>query len=169
MATALGIIIATASVWSATAAGADAPSREPVTGAGLGAFPAGIACPFAVSFDLVSGADGQLFTFFDHNGDVVRLMNTTMPGTWIITNLDTGASITLTGQGGVARITPSADGTTTVVLSGGIIGFNTPADTPPGPFALWIDGRLNVLIKSDGTVTLSQLAGKTVDLCAAVS
>jgi hypothetical protein len=169
MATALGIIIATASVWSATPAGADPPGRQPGGAQGLGAFPAGVACPFAVSFDLVAGGEGQLFTFVDHGGDLVRLMNTARPATWVVTNLDTGATYTFTGQGGVTRITPSADGTTTVVASGGIIGFNSPTDTPPGPFALSIEGHLIFVIAPDGTGTLTQVSGKITDLCAAVS
>jgi hypothetical protein len=170
----LGTIIATAFIWSATPAGADAPSREP-GGASIGGvtpgvpYPAGVACPFPVSFDLVGGGEGQLFTFFDHNGDPIRLMNHARPSTWVFTNLDTGASYTLALPAGLTRIRPSADGTTTVELSGGIIGFNAPTDTPPGPFALAITGRIIFVVAPDGTGTLAKVSGTTVDLCAAVS
>ncbi len=169
VATVLATIMATAFVWSATPASADAPGRQPGLFTPIGgSYPAGVACPFAVSFDLVAGS-GQIFTFVDHAGDLVRLMNTARPETWVVTNLDTGATYTFTGQGGVTTITPSADGTTTVVVSGGIIGFNAPTDTPPGPFSLSIEGHLIFVIAPDGTGTLTQVSGKITDLCAAVS
>jgi hypothetical protein len=61
-----------------------------------GTYPAGIACPFAMSFDVGAGGEGQLFTFVDHGGDLVRLMNHGRPSTWVFTNLDTGASYAVT-------------------------------------------------------------------------
>jgi hypothetical protein len=160
------------SILWATPAGADAPGRQPggsSIGGPAGTYPAGIACPFPVSFDLVAGGEGQLFTFIDRDGDVVRLMNNARPSVWVITNLDTGASYTLTLPAGVDRITPSPDGTTTVTISGGAIGFNAPTDTPPGPFALTNAGHLVFVIAPDGTGTLTQLSGKKTDLCAAVA
>ena len=52
------------------------PSRTPSEPTGLGTVPAGIACTFPISIDLVSGDEGHDFTFFDKNGDVVRQMGT---------------------------------------------------------------------------------------------
>jgi hypothetical protein len=169
IATALGIFTVTASVWSATPAGANPPDRQPGSLTIAGSYPAGVACSFAVSFEIVAGGKGQVFTFVDHGGNLVRLMSTARPATWVVTNLDTGATYRFTGTGGMTKITPSADGTTTVVVSGGIIGFNSPTDTPPGPFALSIEGHLIFVIAPDGTGTLTQVSGKVTDLCAAVS
>jgi hypothetical protein len=155
----------------ATPAGADAPSRQPggaSVGNPSGTFPAGVVCTFPVSFGVVSGGEGQLFTFIDHNGHVVRLMNHAKPSVWFFTNLDSGASYTLKLPAGLDRIAPSADGTTTVTISGGAIGFNAPTDTPPGPFALTNVGHLIFVIAPDGTGTLTKLSGKQTDLCAAV-
>ena len=86
----------------------------------------------------------------------------------MITNLDTGKTYSLRLPAGTGRITFAADGTTTVTITGGAIGFNSPADTPPGPFSLTNVGRLVFVIAPDGTGTLS-LEGAQTDLCAAVS
>ena len=160
-------------MWAAAPAAAVGPIREPygpssAGGSVAGTYPAGVACPFAVSFEIVSGGTGQQLTFFDGNGDVVRISNRVTPSTWVITNLDTGESHTLRLPAGTGTITFAADGTTTVVITGGAIGFNAPADTPPGPFSLTNVGRLVFVIAPDGTGTLS-LQGEQTDLCAAVS
>jgi len=165
-------IMATLAAGAAPAA-AVAPIREPygpssAGGSVAGTYPAGVACPFAVSLEIVSGGTGQQLTFFDGNGDVVRISNRVTPSTWVITNLDTGKSHSLQLPAGAGTITCGADGTTTVVITGGAIGFNAPTDTPPGPFALTNVGRLMFVIAPDGTGTLS-LKGEQTDLCAAVS
>ena len=169
----LAIFTMGALVWAAAPAAGVGPIREPygpssAGGSVAGTYPAGVACPFAVSFEIVSGGTGQQLTFFDSNGDVVRISNRVTPSTWVITNLDTGESHTLRLPAGTGTITFAADGTTTVVISGGAIGFNAPADTPPGPFSLTNVGRLTFVIAPDGTGTLS-LLGVQTDLCAAVS
>jgi hypothetical protein len=149
------------------------PTREPygpgsAGGSVAGTYPAGLACPFAVSFEIVSGGTGQQTTFFDRNGDVVRIFNHVTPSTWIITNLETGESYTVRVPAGSGRITTSPDGTVTVAISGGAIGFNAPTDDPPGPFSLTNVGHLLFVIAADGTGTLS-LTGKSIDLCSQVS
>jgi hypothetical protein len=86
----------------------------------------------------------------------------------VITNLETGNFHSVQLPAGTGRITFAADGTTTVTITGGAIGFNSPTDTPPGPFSLTNVGRLVFVIAPDGTGTLS-LRGKQTDLCAMVS
>jgi hypothetical protein len=56
-----------------------------------------------------------------------------------------------------------------VELSGGIVGFNAPTDTPPGPFALTLSGRLVINVAADGTGTIIQRSGTSTDLCATVA
>ena len=124
---------------------------------------------FAVSIDVVSGGQGQLVTFFDRAGNVVRQTDHARPSTWTFTNLDNGRSVTLRLPAGTLTISTAADGTTTVVVNGSAIGFNSPTDTPPGPFALMNIGRLVFVIASDGSGTITQLSGNTTDLCAAVA
>lgn len=157
--------------WVATAV--PAAAAAPIPGAGgsttFGVLPAGVACPFAVSIDLVGGGKGQSLTFLDQNGDLARLMIFARPSTWEITNLESGDSVTVTIPAAQWRIVPSSDGTTTIFFSGGVIGFNSPADTPPGPFSLTNAGRIVFVVAANGTGTLQVLHGRTTDLCAAVA
>jgi hypothetical protein len=146
-----------------------APTRTPSTPAAPGVLPAGVACTFAVSLDLVSGDQGQNFTFFDRNGNVVRQQGTAAPSVWRFTNLDTGKAVTVQLPAGSERVTTSSDGTTTVVIRGGAIGFNAPTDSPPGPFSFMNVGHLVVTIDTNGNGTSLSLSGKRVDLCAAVA
>jgi hypothetical protein len=171
----VSLLMLTTGAWvsAATQASAVAPIREPygpssAGGSIAGTYPAGVACPFAVSLEIVSGGTGQQLTFVDQNGDLVRISNRVTPSTWVITNLETGNFHSVQLPAGTGRITFAADGTTTVTITGGAIGFNSPTDTPPGPFSLTNVGRLVFVIAPDGTGTLS-LRGKQTDLCAMVS
>jgi hypothetical protein len=155
--------------FSATAASARPPDRQTVELPGFGDLPAGVACVFPVSLNPVEPVLGNQLTFFDRDGNVVRQATTAGPGTWKITYLDTNASYTFTGPGGRTNVKPHADGSVTIEISGGIIGFNTPTDTPPGPFTLTISGHLVVNVAADGTGTIIQLSGTTTDLCAKVA
>jgi hypothetical protein len=152
-----------------SAATAVPPIHEPSQPSGFGHIDKGLACAFPVDIDLVSGDQGQLFTFFDHDGNVLRQMGTARPSVWRITNTDTGKSATVDLPGGHQTVTALPDGTVRVEISGGAIGFQSPSDTPAGPFAFTNVGRLVVDIATDGTGTLVKLTGKSFDLCAAVA
>jgi hypothetical protein len=145
------------------------PNREPSQPSGFGELPAGVACAFPVSIDLVSGDEGQNFTFFDQDGNVVRQVGTARTSVWRITNLDTNVSYTVNLPGGTLTSTPASDGSTTVVVAGGAIGFNAPTDTPPGPFSFTNVGRVVLVIAPDGSGTIVSMSGHTFDLCAAVA
>lgn len=169
----LVVLALMAGVSTAAPAAAVAPIREPygpssAGGSIAGTYPAGLACPFAVSLEITSGGTGEQLTFLDGSGDLVRIFNRVTPSTWVITNLDTGESHTVRLPAGTGRISFAEDGSTIVTITGGAIGFNAPADTPPGPFSLTNVGRLDFVIAPDGTGTLS-LRGVQTDLCATVS
>jgi len=167
------LIVASALIAVGISAGSAAmavpPTHEPSQPSGFGHLDAGIACAFPVDIDLVSGDQGQVITFFDHNGNVVRQMGTARPSVWKITNTNTGASRTVDLAAGHQTVTTLPDGTVHVEISGGAIGFQGPLDTPAGPFAFTNVGRLVVDIAPDGTGTLVKLTGKRFDLCAAVA
>jgi hypothetical protein len=170
--TRVGVCVAAglaALMWMAIPAGASAPTREPGGSTSTGDVPAGVACAFAVSINVVAGGQGQLMTFFDRDGNVVRQTNHARPSTWAFTNLENGKSVTLRLPAGILTVSTAADGTTTVVIDGSAIGFNAPTDTPPGPFSLENIGRLVFVIAADGSGTITQLSGNTTDLCAAVA
>ena len=135
---------------------------------GLGTVPAGIACAFPISIDLVSGDEGHDFTF---------LTRTAMSyAKWeLLWMCRCGRSRTSTRMfrirsnlpGGHLRLTTASDGTTTVAISGGSVGWNAPTDTPPGPFTLENIGRLVFVIDPNGNGTLT-VTGNQTDLCATV-
>src|SRR5436309_2147421 len=167
------LIVVASLILMAAPAGATGPIREPygpgsAGGSVAGTYPAGVACPFAVSFEIVAGGTGHQWTFFDQNGDLARIHNHVGASTWVITNLDSGASHTLRLPAGNGTITFAPDGTITVTITGGAIGFNAPTDTPPGPFSLTNVGHLVFVVAPDGTGTL-HISGNATDLCAAVS
>jgi len=165
------VLMIAAAGWISTSAPATAtpPTRVPSTPFSLGTLPAGVACVFPISIDLVSGDQGQSFTFFDQHGNVVRAMGTATQSTWQVTNLATGKTQTVQLPAGLERLTASPDGTTTVVISGGAIGFNAPTDTPPGPFSFANSGRLVLTVDTNGNTTLLSVKGTQEDLCAAVA
>jgi hypothetical protein len=168
------LVVLLAGTVTASPAQATSPIQEPygpgsAGGSVAGTYPAGVACPFAVSFEIVAGGTGKQWTFFDESGNVVRVHNHVRPSTWVITNLQTGASYTVRVPAGNGTITFAPDGTVIVTISGGAIGFNAPTDTPPGPFSLVNRGHLVFIVAPDGTGTLAQLSGRQTDLCAAVS
>jgi hypothetical protein len=86
-----------------------------------------------------------------------------------VTNLDTGVSHRFTLPAGRLDLTTAPDGTVTVRISGGAVGFNTPTDIPEGPFTFTNVGRLLQRIAPDGTGTLVSVSGHRFDLCAAVA
>jgi hypothetical protein len=156
-------------VSTGSAAMAVPPTHEPTAPTGIGVVPAGQACSFAVDIELVSGDQGRMITFFDHEGNVTRIMGTARPSVWSITNVETGASATVNLPAGHQTVTFLADGTAHIEISGGVIGFQGPLDTPAGPFAFTNVGRLIVNIALDNTGTLLALSGHRFDLCAAVA
>jgi hypothetical protein len=122
-----------------------------------------------VSLNPVEPYPGNQLTFFDRNGHSLHQAITVGPSTWKITNLDTNASYTFAVAAARANITPHDDGSVSVELSGGIVGFNAPTDTPPGPFAMTFSGRLVLNIGVDGAGTIIRQSGASTDLCAKVA
>jgi hypothetical protein len=167
----LALVVLWLTVCAVAPAGAAKPIIEPgVPGTPIaGTYPAGVACAFPVSFEVASGGGQRVFTFLDNGGNFERMATIARSSTWVFTNLSTDASYTVALPAGRTEVTVAGDGTVTVLLSGGIIGFNAPTDTPPGPFSLAVVGRLIFVITPDGTGTITQLSGKVIDLCAAVS
>ena len=164
-----GTVLGAMSVSAAVPASAAGPVIGPGGSTTFGPFPAGVACDFAVSIDLLSGGEGKSLTFTDSGSSVSRLVLFARPSTWEITNLETGDSATVTIPATQWQIVSSPDGTTTIKFSGGVIGFNGPADTPPGPFSLTHAGRVVFVVAPDGTGTIETIRGHTTLLCPLVA
>jgi hypothetical protein len=131
---------------------------DPVT------FPAGIACPgFAVTVS--AEVNKQTMTvFYDRDGNPIRA---TVVGRLVMTFEGNGATLSLR-LGDAIHLTFNPDGSLTVVGTGNVVYISFPSDVPPGPSATLYSGRLELSIAPDGTGTVVETAGKSLDICAAL-
>jgi hypothetical protein len=130
-------------------------------------FPAGIACP---SFDLRIQSDGPAAQvnkeFYDRNGNVVRMFFAGKGWDLTFTNAQTGASLFVKGNGTTSNTHVAPSGLLTVQASGhtGLIMF--PTDVPQGPTSTLYSGRLVYTVDANFVTTLTQISGKSTDVCA---
>jgi hypothetical protein len=151
-----------AMVSTATAA---APDHSKVS-ASPATFPAGSVCPFTVTWDVnESNVNNQLVFPVKTNGDqVVRI---TGHDETVVTNADTGASITLRG-GFREDLIFHADGTIDVRINGTILAAYGVPDFG-GPSMWWFKGHLHDTADATFTGTSHTFVGNATDLCAALS
>jgi len=128
-------------------------------------FPAGSACPFNLQLSQ-SGGNLHTKTFFDRNGNPVRIIQAGKGFLLTYTNVDTGASVTIRTDGSVSNTTINPDGTQTVSATGhnGLILF--PTDIPAGPTTTQYIGRFVYTIDKDFVFTLVSTSGSQRDICA---
>ena len=139
---------------------ANPPDRQPVGNVSV-TLPAGpTTCPFDLREDFLADRE-KLTTFFDRDGNVVRLQVT---GQLVarFTNLSTGASITL-HISGPATLTFGQDGTLTAN------GRGTGTGLPLTTGAALIHGNVTIVVGPDGTGTIQELHGNMQSLCALVT
>ena len=132
--------------------------------------PAGLAC---ADFDLrieITGNPHRVFRqFTDKNGNVVYLF-AGKQNSLSFTNLNTGATLALRPKGGVERSTYLPDGSTLATFTGHNVLILFPSDVPAGPTSTLYVGQVTLTIdNTTGVFTLGRTAGKSVDLCAALS
>jgi hypothetical protein len=154
---ALGVMVSTAT--------AAAPDHSKVS-ASPATFPAGTVCPFTVTWDVQESNVNNLLVFpVDANGDqVVRI---TGHDHTVVTNADTGASITLSG-GFREDLIFHADGTIDVRINGTILAAYGVPDFG-GPSMWWFKGHLHDTADATFTGTGHAFVGNATDLCAALS
>ena len=129
-------------------------------------------CPFPVQTnDRVDGAPTRETVFFDKNGNVSRVVD---KGSVIstLTNVDTGASITVRNSGSIT-VTFNQDGTITLTQTGPDITGDQGIITGR-PFLTLTKGRVvatGVPDPTTGFVDFSSvtMTGRVTDLCAALS
>jgi hypothetical protein len=150
----------------AVALAPDASASKPVhTPAPIGTtntFPAGDVCPFTLQTTLIGG--NQVFTFFDDGRFLATGLHIDQ-----LTNLDTGASITLNLRGPVYQV-PTADGGSILRAAGKTSfiffpGDAGPGDTQTGRFYLFI-GHFVAVSDPSFVVTTFRSFGKSRDVCA---
>ena len=131
--------------------------------------PAGLACP---DFDVrvqASGDERKVHEFRDRDGNVVRRITAGRGADLTLTNVGTGASVSLRSSGAVNRETILPDGTVSTVATGHQVLILFPTDVPAGPTTTLYVGRITFTVSPDGVFTLTGTAGRATDLCAALA
>jgi hypothetical protein len=148
----------------AAAAVAAPPVRGPAPVDPL-TFPAGVACEgFAVTVS--AEVNKQTMTvFFDKEGNPIRAL---VVGRLIL-RLEGNGNVVALRLGDAIHLTFNADGTLTVEGTGNVVFVAFPTDVPPGPSITLYSGRLELNVTPDGVGTVVDTAGKSFDVCAALS
>jgi hypothetical protein len=99
----------------------------------------------------------------------VRLLSAGKGSELSFTNLDTGATLSLTTGGSVTHITLNPDGSQTVTATGHTVLILFPTDVPAGPSTTLYQGRIVYTVDPDEVFTLQEVSGRETDICAALS
>ena len=132
-------------------------------------FPAGVAC---ADFDLqVEGSGGTIkqHAFTDRSGQVVRVVLAGTGPALTLTNLTSGATYSTPSNGTVTHIAVNPDGTQTYRMTGHNILILFPTDVPPGPSTTLYVGQVGFTVDANAVFTVTSVAGRSVDICAALS
>ncbi len=161
----LGIAAAAAALAAstvATAAWGDSATTVQV-------FPAGLAC---ADFDLQVDASGgtlKQHDIADRSGEVVRVILAGTGPALTLTNLTSGATYSTPSNGSVTHIAVNPDGTQTYRMTGHNILILFPTDVPPGPSTTLYVGQVGFTVDANAVFTVTSMAGRSVDICTALS
>src|SRR5215213_609013 len=131
--------------------------------------PAPLACPdLNLELDIGDDSKRNTRTFEDRDGNTV-VLTTGAAESVVVTNVDTGESVTAPARGARTRTTTAADGTTTTTHTGHLllVLFDTDlggAGLPPSSTTL-ITGRTVYTVDKGGIFTVQRVNGKTTDIC----
>ena len=132
-------------------------------------FPAGVAC---AGFDLrVEMTGGRIHTtsFTDRSGVVVRQIMAGTGPALTFSNLATGVTYSTPSNGSVMHIAVNPDGTKTYRMTGHNILIMYPTDVPAGPSTTLYVGRVGFTVDTNAVFTVTSVAERSVDICAALS
>jgi hypothetical protein len=160
-----GAIGAIAALMVALVAGLCAPSRAAAVEI---VFPAGIACEFELRVE-VGESSPVTKQFRDKDGIVVAELVAGKGPALVFTNGDTGATLSLKGNGSVTRTVVNADGSSTLSLMGHNVLILFPTDEPAGPSTTLIVGHALIAVDPNGNFTVHQISGATTDICATLA
>jgi hypothetical protein len=147
--------------------GASAVADEPpVSEVG---FPAGVVCEFGLHVAAFGDVDDPGKMRNDKDGNIVQKVASGVGYDLVFTNVSTSMSVTTKANGSNNWTTTRSDGTTTTVLTGHNIVFMFPTDVPAGPSTTLYVGRVVIEIDAAGVYTLTHVAGRQFDICAALS
>jgi hypothetical protein len=103
-------------------------------------------------------------TFFDKDGNPVKLLGVFPGNTLTLTNLDTGKSIAFLGSTSSFHLRAEHDGSATAMVTGqGWWPIGNPVTGEPG---IWYqEGRASATYDAEGNLTSLNSTGLLVDLC----
>jgi len=129
---------------------------------------AGQARSFPLRVD-VTGAP-QVNKVFDGVDGRVRFLSAGKGSDLVFTNLATGKTFTLAGNGTVSWTTIDASGSARITVSGHNVLIYFPTDIPAGPSTTLVAGREDIAVDL-ATFKFTRLSrtGHTTDICAALS
>jgi len=127
-------------------------------------FPPGEACAFGIDIGVTVGHANNFRTFFDRDGNLIRVLLTGNSPELVITNTSSGASYKLNSRGQRQEFTIHPDGTATYTATGHTLLIWAPADEP-GPAVIAYVGRIVADINVNNEWTLRTSTGKEIDVC----
>ena len=130
-------------------------------------FDAGTACSFPLQVDITGGP--QVNKTFEAADGSVRILSAGKGSDLVFTNLATGATYTLRGNGAVTWTRIDTSGSARLTLTGHNVVFYFPSDVPAGPSTTLVVGREVIAVDLAGQFTRLSRAGKTTDICAALT
>jgi hypothetical protein len=132
--------------------------------------PAGLACAdFDLRVEVTINPNRVEKKWLDQNGNPVRMLTAGKGNSLKFTNLNSGATLSLKPNGAVEHITLNPDGSQTWATTGHNVLILFPTDVPAGPSTKLYVGRLAFTIDTSGVFTLKSFAGKSSDICVALS
>jgi hypothetical protein len=131
--------------------------------------PAGLACEFELQVTIDSSTHRVYKEFYDKNGNLVRVLTAGKGDELSFANSNSGATLSLKGNGSVAHVALHPDGTQTWRTTGHNVLILFPTDVPAGPSTTLYMGRVVFTVDTSGVFTLRSTSGKSMDICAALS
>ena len=132
-------------------------------------FPAGLACAdFHLKVE-ASGGTIKQHDITDRSGEVVRVILAGTGPALTLTNLTSGATYSTPSNGSVTHIAVNPDGTLTYRVTGHNILILFPTDVPPGPSTTLYVGQVGFTVDANAVFTVTSMAGRSVDICTALS
>src|SRR5204863_2568658 len=127
-------------------------------------FAAGEACSFPLQID-ITGAS-QVNKTFEAPDGTMRVLSAGTGSDLVFTNLATGATYSLTGNGAVSWTRVDASGSARITLTGHNIVIYLPTDDPAGPSTTLVVGREDIaVVLATFQFTRLSRTEKTTDIC----
>ena len=142
---------------------------SPAVAADTVTFDVGVACSFPLQID---GADGgpQVNKTFEAPDGSVRILTAGKGSDLVFTNLATGATYTLSGNGAAQWLRVDAAGSARLTLMGHNVLIYFPTDDPAGPSTTLVVGREDIMVGLETShFTRLSRTGDTTDICAALT